>query len=295
LSGSAAGLNAQLPGSPVEVLAELTQPWHGETRTQLVSIDGGEPVVVQSSEDGPGVARRIRVGRQLARVAPWLPIPRVLDGDAEAPLPFVVTRYVAGRGGNTLLADDEGAALLATRMGAMAGDLARVPISGLGLATTWSDAAALGVAARTWLATAADELGPTVTPTLDRLLERLPALFAGVGPVFAHGDFVPVNVIVSDDGALTLIDLERARIAHQLFDAAWFRCTVLHHHPERWAAMGPAFFSSAGIAQTPEVAARLDLLAALQCLEILDGTSPSLGSVRFAWLARLVEVIARMA
>lgn len=209
-------------------------------------------------------------------------------------MPFIVSRYVPGLSGIALLTDDDQAALLGTQMGALANDIDRVPISGLRLSTTWADAVRLDVAARRWLVKAADVLGSKATSTLNELLEQLPVVFAGVEPVFAHGDFAPVNVIVRDGAVVALLDLERARIAHPLFDAAWFRCIVRHHHPERWDVVGPAFMSSARIAQTPEASFSLDVLAALQCLEILDRTPRSLVSVRSEWVAPLLEVIAWM-
>jgi aminoglycoside phosphotransferase (APT) family kinase protein len=283
-----------LLGSTVNGIAKLTQPWGSRTRTLLVSLDRGDPVIVQWTDDRASMARRLRIARQLSALAPWLPLPEVLAGDSRAPVPFIVTRYVPGRAGSALLADDDQAALLGARMGGLAKDISLAPIFGLGLSTTWADADRLDVAARRWLAGSADLLGPTVTSTLHQLLERLRMVFAGAEPVFAHGDFVPVNVIVRDGAVVALLDLERARIAHPLFDVAWFRCVVRHHHRRQWGVVGPAFMSAAGIALAPDVALGLDLLAALQCLEMVDCTPRSLGSVRSAWVARLSDVIASM-
>jgi len=176
-------------------------------------------------------------------------------------------------------------------MGLLARDISRVPISGLRLSTMWSDASRLEVAARRWLDRATDALKPNLISRVNGILERLPGLFAGVEPRFVHGDFAPVNVIVRDGDVVALLDLERARIAHQLFDAAWFRCTVRHHHPEQWDVVGPAFMSAAGVPEAPALATILDALAALQCLEMVDRSPVSRGGVRSDWAARLAGIV----
>jgi aminoglycoside phosphotransferase (APT) family kinase protein len=179
-------------------------------------------------------------------------------------------------------------------MGAMARDVGRVPVSGLRLPRQWSDARRLGAAARRWSGNAADVIDAESTSRLQAAFEQLPVVFAGAQPVFAHGDFVPVNVIVRDEAVVALLDLERARLAHPLFDAAWFRLIVRHHHPKRWRAIGPSFMAAAGVAETPANTLALDLLAALQCLEMLERTPGSAPAERSDWAARLSVVIPRI-
>lgn len=278
-------------GSRVTEIVELTQPWATRTKTHLVSADGGERVVVQSSTHRTSMARRLRIGPELAERAPWLPIPELLAGDVRAPVPFMVTRFVEGRSGSALLADNDQARLLGGRMGAMAREVGRVPVSGLRLPGQWSDARRLGVAALRWSGNAADLIDAESTSRLHAAFEQLPVVFAGAQPVFAHGDFVPMNVIVQDEEVVALLDLERARLAHPLFDAAWFRLIVRHHHPERWHAIGPSFMAAAGVGETPADTLALDLLAALQCLEMLERTPGSARADRSDWAARLSEVI----
>ena len=117
---------------------------------------------------------------------------------------------------------------------------------------------------------------------------------AGPGPPArpTAGDFAPVNVILRDGDPVALLDLERARLAHPLFDAAWWRWILRHHHPERWAAAGPAFLFAAGLDDGPRTAARLDLMAALQCLEMLHRSPARPAAARRAWRARLLSVLA---
>ena len=277
--------------APVEIV-ELTQPWDTSTRTIVARPDRGGSVVVQWAHDRRGVARRIRLGRQLSWCAPWLPIPEILDGDARAAIPFVVSRYVPGQSGRTALDGEAQAARFCRRMGALARDISRVPIRGLRLSRTWADRARLEAAARRWLAGASDVLEPAALASIEPLLDALPPAFASADPVFAHGDFAPVNTIVRDGAIVALLDLERARIAHPYFDAAWFRLIVRSHHPDRWNVAGPAFLAAAGIAQTADEMRTLDLLAMLQCLESIASTPRSRAAVRHEWAARAMAVAA---
>jgi aminoglycoside phosphotransferase (APT) family kinase protein len=119
----------------------------------------------------------------------------------------------------------------------------------------------------------------------------VPRDLAGEAPVFAHGDFAPVNVVLRDGKVVALLDFERARIAHPLFDAAGWRWIRRHHHPERWAAAGTAFRATAGLDDSPETTARLDLLAALQCLEMLHRSRARPAATRREWVARLLRVL----
>ena len=83
----------------------------------------------------------------------------------------------------------------------------------------------------------------------------MPEAFEGTRPVFAHGDLAPVNVVM-DGGAgpgvvVALLDLERARLAHPLFDAAWWSWVVRYHHPSRSPAAGHAFLSERPASRRP--------------------------------------------
>jgi aminoglycoside phosphotransferase (APT) family kinase protein len=49
-------------------------------------------------------------------------------------------------------------------------------------------------------------------------------------PRFAHGDLAPVNLLVRDGRVAAVLDLDRARLAHPLHDAAWFAWVVSFHH-----------------------------------------------------------------
>ncbi len=284
-----------LLGEPAETIVDLGSPWATSTRTELVTLAGGRQVVVQRPRGGASaratIRRRLRLGRLLPTVAPWLPVPEVLAGVAAGPQPFLVTRFIPGVSGRELLADDRGAELLGRLMGKLATRLACVPTRGMRLGDVWGDPQGLAAAARRWLDHSSAEVGAEGARSLDRRLRRLPRDLAGEAPVFAHGDFAPVNVVVRDGVVVALLDFERARVAHPLFDAARWRWILRHHHAERWAAAGPAFLAAAGLDDSPETAARLDLLAALQCLEMLHRSRARPAATRREWVARLLRVL----
>jgi aminoglycoside phosphotransferase (APT) family kinase protein len=286
-------LGETLLNEPAVEVVDLSSPWTTSTRTERVTLGDGRRVVVQRAVGGAAaratIGRRLRLDRLLPAIAPWLPVPEVRGGEASGPRPFIVTGFVLGISGRELLADDRGAALLGRLMGELAAGLARVPTRGLRLDGTWGDPERLATAAAGWLNACAPDLGAGGVRALERVLRRLPRELAGAAPVFAHGDLAPVNVLVRDGVVAALLDFERARLAHPLFDAAWWRWIVRHHHPERWEAAGPAFLAAAGLDDSPATAQRLDLLAALQCLEMLNRARRA--GERRAWAERLAGVL----
>ncbi len=282
-----------LLGDQVVELRDATPPWATGTRTCIVTLGGGDRVVAQWMHDRRALARRLRMGRKLPLAAPWIPVAELLGGDAGAQDPFLVTRFVPGESGQGLLDDEEAAVLLGRRMGELAHALAGVPTRGLRLSTLWGDPERLATAGRRWLTDSRPTLGTAGSAAVERLLDRVPAELGGARPVFAHGDLAPVNVLLREGVPVALLDFERARVAHPLFDAAWWRWIVRHHHPERWDAAGPAFFAAAGLAPEEATVARLDLLAVLQLLEMLHGTPRGQVAARAEWAARLLGQLGR--
>ena len=79
-------------GGRAEVVADLTPPWVVATRTLLVTPAGAGQdgrLVVQWGGDRAAIARRLRVGRQLAVAAPDLPLAPIVAGDAAGPVPYL--------------------------------------------------------------------------------------------------------------------------------------------------------------------------------------------------------------
>jgi len=283
---------AEILGGPVRIVDEPHEPWASATGTVVVAVATGDRYVVQwslasNSSDRRGMALRLRVGRQLARLAPDLPVPAVLGGDAGAPVPYLVSQFVAGASGRDLLGDDVGAALLGQAMGRMALRLAEVPAAGLRLSRTWSQADLLAPAATRWLEEAGSTVDSATARRLSGVIERLPEVHGGGEPVFAHGDYAPVNVLTRDGSVTAVLDFERARLAHPLFDAAWFRLMIRYHHPDRWPAAGGAFLSAAGMDSDAVTLRRLDALASLQVLEMIASTAARKPERRREWANRL--------
>lgn len=278
-------------GSRVVATEELTSPWGSRTRTRLLIQEHGEPVVLQSTRDRRALARRLRLGLRLPAVAPWLPLPDVLAGDAGGPMPFLLSRFVPGASGREPLVNGRGAEILGGAMGSLARDLARVPTAGLRLPRQWATPERLALAGGRWLAESEALLGPATSRRVEVLLDRVPDELGGVASVFAHGDLAPVNVVVRDGAIVALLDFERARLAHPLFDAAWWRWIIRWHHPERWLAAGPAFFRAAGVEDGSRTNGQLNMLAVLQCMEMIHLSAAKPAGTRREWADRISAVL----
>jgi len=211
-------------GGRADTVADLTPPWAVATRTLLVTPAGAGPdgrLVVQWSADRAAIARRLRVGRRLAVAAPDLPLAPIVAGDAAGPVPYLVTRFVAGTPGRELLDDDAGARGLGAAVGALARGLRTVPTTRLRLSHRWGDPRLLRAAARRWIERARDDLGPDQSRRLAGLIEGLPAELGGeadgLGDVLdAVGRAVGAHHGV---GAVNLGDLE-AELVQEAEDGA---------------------------------------------------------------------------
>ncbi len=281
---------ARFVGPTAGRVADLTLPWANTTRTVLVRAAGGKLLVVQWGADRAAIARRIRLARTLARVAPALPVPPVVAGDASAKVPWLATPYVPGTPGRDLLRGDAEAARLGAAVGGLARALRSVPPTGLLLPRRWAEPVRLQTAARDWLARARDALGADLADRLGHRIEAIPAVL-DAPPVFAHGDLAPVNVVLRGGEVVALLDLERARLAHPLYDAAWWTWVIRVHHPERAASAGDRFLEAAGLGPDRETLDRLALLAALQCLEMLAARPRGADPVRREWARRVALAV----
>jgi len=290
-------------GGRVVAIRDLANPWSTGTRTVLVEVERGQQprdrLVVQWGGDRSSIARRHRLGRQLRHAAPGLPLAEVVGGEVRATLPLVVSRFIEGTSGRALLGSDDDARRLGTAVGALVPMLRAVPTAGLRLSRTWADAARLAPAAHGWLDRGRRALDPSDVRSLELLLLRIPELFGDEAPAFAHGDLAPVNVVLEGGVVVGLLDLERARLAHSLFDAAWWVWIVRHHHPERLTAAGGSFLAAAGIDPgDPATGRQLRWIAALQCLEMLAHTrasgSASATRQRGEWALRVGEAVRRL-
>lgn len=281
---------AMVGGTAVGI-SDVTPPWGSSTRTQVVTLADGERLVLQRGSRRRGMGRRLRLALLLPSRAPRIPWAELLAGEASGNRSFLATRFAIGVLGSELLGNDLGAAVLGTQMGRLVPALASVPSTGLRLSSLWGDPQRLSLSAAGWLARSEAILGPSASAAVQRIVEVIPQRLGADRPRFAHGDFAPVNVILRDGAIVAVLDLERARLAHPLFDAAWWRLMVRSHHPDRWSVAGPAFFSSAGVDLGERVVEQLDLLAVLQCLEMVASSHPRSRAARAGWAGRLRAVL----
>ncbi len=284
-----------LVGSPV--VASEAARWGFTNRTRLATLADGRRLAVQRLVDRASARRRLRVGARLAErlAAAGIPTAPLLAGDADSTPPFLAYGTVDGTNGAEWLATDAGAVRLARLMGALVARFAAVDARGLRLPATWADPARLPGASRRWLERAAPWLDAATSGALHAAIASLEPLFAGRRPVFAHGDFVPVNVLVKPGtgqrtGTITaLLDLEFARLADPLLDVAWWGWIVRFHHPGRWPAAWPAFLAAAGLATAREREPALfaERIRSLQLLRLLELSDRRSGRAATEWAARL--------
>lgn len=288
--GSIRGVEELVGATPIEI-ADVAAPWGSSTRTQVVTLAGGERVVLQRGSRWRGMRRRLRLARLLPSRAPQIPWAELVTGDTSETRSFLLTRFVPGIQGGEMLWHDREAVVLATQMGQLVPALAAVQTAGLRLFSLWGNPERLAVFAARWLARSEPMLGPAAAAEVARMVDLMARRLGGDRPVFAHGDFAPVNAILRDGRIVALLDLERARLAHPLFDAAWWRLMVRCHHPDRWPAAGPAFLSAAGLDPDRRVTEQLDVLAVLQCLEMIGSSQRRSPATRASWAGRLRTVL----
>jgi aminoglycoside phosphotransferase (APT) family kinase protein len=228
--------------------------WGDARATYRLSLADGRSVAARRVMGNEPRARVEHIGRLMTGLAgAGLPVP-VPTSVETAGGPWLITPWVEGETGASWLGDPERARQLADRMGRLANRLRSVDLREVSLA---------------------DDDGVTAqSPEDAREL------------VFVHGDFAPVNVVMTPEGEVAaLLDFEHAGTGPPLLDVAWWGWVVRHHHPEAWAAAWPAFLRSAGLA-CGRVEARLHELA-LRTLADRAGAVGDDAAARRRWLDRL--------
>lgn len=273
-----------------------------ENRTDKITLAGGETCIVQRIANPGMAAHKIRLARllpeRLAEVG--VRAPRVLQANEHATPPFLVREYVEGEVGAGLLATDGRAVQLAQTMGTALPKLARVRTEGLGLNTAWANPARVAAQAHAQLERRRAMLSEKHTALLQNTIEAYEMLFRNRSGAFAHGDFCPINTVFSptnsepeltENGQLVLLDLEFARIADRLFDAAWWGWVVRFHHQAQWHIAFSRLLATAGIPDDEITRTRLQTIQHLRLLEALDynaALSPERGA---AWATRLATTM----
>jgi aminoglycoside phosphotransferase (APT) family kinase protein len=261
--------------------------WGFTNQTDIVTLPGGDRVVVQRYRRRQDAEHRLRVMRAL-----WTPaaeagiaIPRIREFDLDADPAWVIFEALPGvpvpEAGQAGL---EGPRFpeIARSMGQLLVIFRRLPTAGLELDDLWADPGRLSATAARW-AQETSQLAAAKRSALADLLDRLPTLFARRPVVLAHGDFAPVNVLTDGTSLTGLLDFESVRLADPLFDVAWWAWAVSFASPSVLGAAWLAFLQGAGIDPTdPQLPARVHALQVLRMLELVTdetGLSPDVRRV----------------
>jgi aminoglycoside phosphotransferase len=286
-------------GAPV--LAAERCGWGFENHTEIATLADGRRLVVQRIASRVMADHKLQLAGTLpARLAArGIRAARQIAANADADPPYAVREYLPGEAGATRMGTIEGAIQIARAMGALLPRLAALDTAGVALDSSWANPIGLAEQSGRRIGRCRALLDAPVVAALEATIDELPAHFADRPAVFAHGDFCPVNVLIEpphedrrskiEDSGTTatarylpssilypkvrvvgLLDLEFARIADALFDAAWWGWVVRYHHPERWVAAWPHLLAAAGFAPSAATTARVQALQRLRCLEMVD-------------------------
>jgi hypothetical protein len=300
-----------LVGAPV--IGAERPAWGFANRTTIVTLVDGRRWVVQELQDpvaGRAVVARARLladrlaGAGIAVPGVVAAVPGVVaavPGDVAAVPgasgPLLVTVFVAGQLGPALLGTDREAAALGSLMGDAQRRLAAVDVTGLRLPTTWAQPERLAAVSRRRLDRVAGRLDRRTASVVEQAIQEHAGLPPSGPPVFAHGDFAPANVIVSNGRLAALIDFEYARLADPLFDAATFHWLTFHFHPARaeaaWGAFADAAGMATGVDDGPSLQAALGRLRLLRILELVEVAGRRGPAMRDRWLSLLAAAASR--
>jgi aminoglycoside phosphotransferase (APT) family kinase protein len=247
---------------------ETRATWGFTNRTDMITLDNGQRVVLQRYRRREDAEYRLRVirGLQAPAAQAGIPLPRVRDYNLHGDPAWVIYDVLpgvpvpeagqAGPGGPRF-------PQMARIMGELLATFRQLPAAGLELDRLWADPKRLAASAAGW----AQQLSITNAGTC---LDAVPGLFAGRPVVLAHGDFAPVNVLTDGETVTGLLDFEAVRLADPLFDAAWWAWSVSFSSPGVLRQAWPAFLDGAGIdAAEPGLADRVRALQVLRMLEQL--------------------------
>jgi aminoglycoside phosphotransferase (APT) family kinase protein len=307
-------------GAPVVTFERAA--WGFENRTDIVTLADGRRLVVQRLAKWMRAPRSLRLAQLLPdRLAPiGVRLPRQLAADATADPPYAVREHLPGVPAAAFMGDDAGAIAVASAMGALLPLLQLAPTAGLRLPSSWADAARLEQLARRQLDRCRELFDEAIRRELAATIDEVRARFAGRSSCFAHGDFCPVNALAEldqgrtteDEGdelrrsslvlrqteiesggirVIALLDVDYARVADPLFDAAWWGWVVRYHHPERWAAAWPALLRTASIVADEATQGHVRVLQRLRCLEAVDDARRAGIDAAAAWAQRLRETL----
>jgi aminoglycoside phosphotransferase (APT) family kinase protein len=200
---------------------------------------------------------------------------------------WTVTPWIDGPTGAAMLDDLESAATLAARMGELSQSIALTDAQGLDLDATWADPASLGRAVAGWLAALASSVDGWMADVLHADLTRVLTSWGqrSWSPVVAHGDYVPINVVIGPDGELVILDLDDLCLAPPIFDIAWWGWVVRFHHPTAWAIGWSRLLDAARLRDHAEITSDARSIGRLRCLQRTVAANDD--DARARWLGRL--------
>lgn len=268
---------------PGDIVSAVRAPWGFTHETWIVTRGGGPAVAVQRRRDRSDPTRpRARAVREALRAA-GLPVPEPSSAPPDGAHAVVVLPLMFGAPAAALLGGAGGAEEAGVLCGSVAAQLAGIACDGLGLPRTWASGGRLGAAGRTWVSRCAGSLHARSLRTIDTVLETAAAEADLASGRLVHGDLAPVNILVQHGRVSAILDLDRARVAHPLFDAAWFMWVVTHHHPQVAEAAWRGYARGARLSlQVPTA------FAWLQPLQLLERAATARSrSERDTWAARL--------
>lgn len=236
-------------GSPVIDAGPI--PW-GDTRSTLRLTLADGRVLAARWLDGRAAraegARLVRIGRSFSDGGVTVPWPMAVHAIGDGA--WVVAPWLPGTTGAAQLDDPSASRAIAIAMSSLHDRVAGLEPTRLELDGTWSEPDRLAVAASAWaVALGTVRAAEIVEHAVELVLRHWGRAGGEVAwrPVVSHGDFVPINVIVSSSGGLALVDLGGAHVAPWFADLAWWSWIVRFHHPAAWEIGWPAMLAAAGI------------------------------------------------
>jgi aminoglycoside phosphotransferase (APT) family kinase protein len=257
--------------------------WGFRHETWVVETIDGRALVVQRRVDGSDPTDpRFQAVRGAVRAA-GLPVPEPVRVALEGTDVVVALPFVEGVVAAELLVGDGDPELVGRLCGEVAARLGTVGSAGLSLSRTWASADDLRAAARGWMESLPDAVPAGTRKRLLVDVDRVALEVETATPRFAHGDLAPVNLLVRDGRIVAVLDLDRARLAHPLYDAAWFAWVVSFHHADVAEASWSAYARAVGMdARSP---ATFTWLWPLQLVERLSEAREE--DERTKWVDRL--------
>ncbi len=260
------------------------------TDTYRIELDDGRVFAAQRLRGGEAARRAATAGAVASRIAAAgvpVPVPAVVVRIGR--VPWLTAPWVEGESGREWLDTPVRRRRIATEMGALTNRLARVDAADLDLDRDWETADGVERLATECLARLAGSLGADEVRALRHAATVIRTSLAGAAPIFAHGDFAPVNVILAPDGALrAVLDLESARWSVPMLDIAWWGWIVRFHHPAAWARTWHLFLGAAHVAEDHETTVLIEALQRVRCLELAARMpTAATAAARTAWLGRL--------